>query len=523
MIKNSDDELIFADEQASFQISTPGTNPWLIMVVDDEPAVHEVTKLALKGVKFANRPLQFIDAYSGDEACELIKQYPETAIMLLDVVMETDHAGLEVARYVRETVSNQSVRIVLRTGQPGQAPEREVITTYDINDYKEKTELTSSKLFTLIYASLRAYRDIMTIEASKGGLAQVIEASAGIFQLSSLDLFSQGVLEQLVALVQADPGALYIKSNSTLNALALRYNEDQWHTVAGTGAYSGPTGRDAATLLDSDHRQLISESLRQRKSLHKGHCFSAYLEDKLGNINVLLLDGVDSINPMESDLIHLFMRNVSIAFENINLRLELEETRRDIVCLLGEAVERRSRETGNHVRRVAAISELLARSIGLTEEEAMVLKFASPLHDLGKIAIPDAILNKPGLLTPEENQIMREHAEIGYSMLISSKRMVLRAAAIIAHEHHERWDGTGYPQRKAGQNIHIYGRITAVADVYDALLNDRCYKKAWPLQQALDFFKAERGRHFDPQLVDLLFENLDEIQQIQITYRDNFN
>lgn len=118
---------------------------------------------------------------------------------------------------------------------------------------------------------------------------------------------------------------------------------------------------------------------------------------------------------------------------------------------------------------------------------------------------------------------MRQHAEIGHSMLVSSKRKVLRAAAIIAHQHHERWDGTGYPQGTAGSDIHIYGRITAIADVYDALLNDRCYKKAWPLEKALDLFKAERGRHFDPQLVDLLFEKIDEIERIQDRYRDSFH
>lgn len=523
MTQNTNDELTFADEEALPTASSTGVNPWRVMIVDDEVAIHEVTKLALKGVKFANRPLEFIDAYSGAQACELMGRHPDVAIMLLDVVMETDHAGLDVARHVRESLGNQNVRIVLRTGQPGQAPERDVITTYDINDYKEKTELTSSKLFTLIYASLRAYRDITTIEAGKRGLAHVIEASAGIFQLSALDRFSHGVLEQLVALVQADPGAVYLKSNASLNALALSYNEDQWQAVAGTGTYSTSDLGQACVSLDPEHRELLSESLRQRKSLHKGQFYVAYLEDTQGNVNALLLEGVDSVQPMESDLMQLFMRNVSIAFENIHLRFDLEETQRDIVCLLGEAVERRSRETGNHVRRVAAISELLARAVGLSDEEATILKYASPLHDLGKIAIPDEILNKPGLHTPQETAVMRQHAEIGYSMLVSSKRKVLRAAAIIAHQHHERWDGTGYPQAMAGPDIHIYGRITAVADVYDALLNDRCYKKAWPLQKALDLFKAERGRHFDPQLVDLLFEKIDEVERIQDRYRDSFH
>lgn len=520
MTNSDDDDLIFAKEDEAPAGEPAGGRPWNIMIVDDEAAVHEVTKLALQGVTFANRPLHFIDAYSGEQARQMLQEHKDIALILLDVVMETDHAGLEVAKFVRETLRDQSVRIVLRTGQPGQAPEREVITTYDINDYKEKTELTSSKLFTLIYSALRAYRDITTIEAGKKGLANVIVASAGIFQLSALDRFSKGVLEQLVALVQADPSAVFIKSNTSLNALALRYNEEQWQAVASTGIDTSSDGGIAfARFLDS-HQAILTETLRLRKSVYKDQSYAAYLEDSLGNVNVLLLDGVDSIEPMESDLIQLFMRNVSIAFENVNLRHDLEETQKDIVFMLGEAVEWRSRETGNHVRRVAAISELLAKRYGLSDDEAATLKYASPLHDLGKIAIPDEILNKPGAHTPEETKIMREHAEIGYRMLVSSKRKILRAAAVVAHEHHERWDGTGYPQGKAGEDIHIYGRITALADVYDALLNDRCYKKAWPQQKALDLFKAERGKHFDPRLVDLLFENLDDILRIQSLYRD---
>jgi response regulator RpfG family c-di-GMP phosphodiesterase len=516
------DDLIFADEDSGTDGGQQEAAPWKVMIVDDEPAIHEVTKIALKGVKFSDRPLEFIDCYSGAEACETIQNHQDVALMLLDVVMETDHAGLDVAKFVRASVGNQNVRIVLRTGQPGQAPEREVITAYDINDYKEKTELTSSKLFTVIYSSLRAYRDITTIEASKHGLAHVIDASASIFQLSALDRFSQGVLEQLTALVQADPGALYLKSSPSLDALAVTYRRNEWHVVAGTGAYADYSGRDTSASLLSNG-QLLDDVLKERRSLNRGRSYAAYFEDRLGNVSVLLLTGVDSITPIESDLIQMFMRNVSIAFENINLHSDLEETQRDIVCLLGESVERRSRETGNHVRRVAAISEKLALAYGLSEEEAQMLKYASPLHDLGKIAIPDAILNKPGIHTPEESAIMRQHAEIGHAMLVSSKRKVLQAAAIVAHEHHERWDGTGYPQGKAGKDIHIFGRITAVADVFDALLNDRCYKKAWPLEQVLDLFRKERGKQFDPDLVDLMFERLDELEQIRVAYRDEFN
>lgn len=520
---HSTDELVFAPESAAKREPVNNLSPWKVMIVDDEPAIHDVTKLALKGVCFSGRPLEFIECFDGAEACRVIHDHPDVALMLLDVVMETDHAGLDVAKYVREVARNQNVRIVLRTGQPGQAPEREVITAFDINDYKEKTELTSSKLFTLIYSSLRAYRDITAIEAGKRGLAQVIEASANIFQLSALDRFSQGVLEQLAAVVQADPSAIFLKTDTPLDALAIAYNEKQWHVVAGTGAFSEFTGQDVANELLKNRAALLGEALTKRSSIYRDRTYAAYLEDRLGNVNILLLDSVDSIAPMESDLIQLFMRNVSIAFENINLHSDLEETQREIVCLLGEAVERRSKETGNHVRRVAAISELLAIASGLDNEQALTLKYASPLHDLGKIAIPDEILNKPGIHTPDESVVMKQHAQIGYNMLHSSKRKVLQAAAIVAHQHHERWDGKGYPEGLSGQEIHIFGRITAVADVFDALSNDRCYKKAWSFEKVKAFFMEERGKQFDPDLVDLLFENISKVAEIQLRYQDVFS
>lgn len=492
------------------------------MIVDDEPGVHDITTLALKSVSFSGRPLEFIHCYSGKQACESIIKHPDVAMMMLDVVMETDHAGLDVVKFVREVANNHTVRIILRTGQPGRAPEREVITAFDINDYKDKTELTSSKLFTLVYSCLRSYRDIVAIDASKKGLSRVIDASAHIFKLSAVENFTRGVLEQLVALVSGKPDAVLIKSKTDVDGLVVSYEKEHWNLVAGTGRFTQVADLNQRANFGVFNK-LLDMVMQQKRFVYQDRTYAAYFEDRQGNVNVLILDGVDSSESVDNDIIQIFMRNVSIAYENIKLQLDLEETQREIVCLLGEAVERRSMETGNHVRRVAAMSELLALASGLSEEESAILRYASPLHDLGKIAIPDSILNKPGTHTPEETLIMRTHAEIGYQMLAASNRKVLKAAAVIAHEHHERWDGKGYPQGKSGNDIHINGRITAIADVFDALANDRCYKKAWPMDKILDLFRQEKGKHFDPQLVDLLFERLDEIKVIQSQYQDKIS
>jgi response regulator RpfG family c-di-GMP phosphodiesterase len=187
---------------------------------------------------------------------------------------------------------------------------------------------------------------------------------------------------------------------------------------------------------------------------------------------------------------------------------------------MGEIGESRSKETGNHVKRVAEYSYILAKGAGMSEEEAEVLKMASPMHDIGKVAIPDAVLKKPGQLTDEEYRIMQSHTVIGYNLLKNSKRRILKAAAIVAHEHHEKWDGTGYPRGLAGEDIHIYGRITAVADVFDALASDRVYKKAWDLERIIDLFRRERGRHFDPRLVDVFLEHLPAFLDIRDRFAD---
>ncbi|WP_038086501.1 HD-GYP domain-containing protein [Tumebacillus flagellatus] len=208
------------------------------------------------------------------------------------------------------------------------------------------------------------------------------------------------------------------------------------------------------------------------------------------------------------------------SLEAAMLANEIEETQREIIFVMGEVGETRSKETGYHVKRVAEYSKILALGYGLSEEEADLIKTASPMHDIGKVAIPDSILKKPGRLTPEEFEHMKQHTTIGYNLMKNSKRRILKAAATIALQHHERWNGTGYPYGLKEGEIHLYGRITAVADVFDALGSERVYKKAWELDRILELFREERGQHFDPDLVDIFFENLDKFVEIKETYQD---
>ncbi|MCD4668610.1 MAG: HD domain-containing protein [Sulfurimonas sp.] len=216
-------------------------------------------------------------------------------------------------------------------------------------------------------------------------------------------------------------------------------------------------------------------------------------------------------------LIYLF---VKLIYNEEKFHKELEDTQKEIIYKMGEIGESRSQETGNHVKRVAKYSRLLALLSGLDEKNANLIYTASPMHDIGKVAISDSILKKPGKLTDEEWVVMQSHSEIGYKILKDSSRPIFKTAAIVSYQHHEKWDGSGYPNKLKGEEIHIFGRITALADVFDALGSDRCYKKAWDLEKILNLFKEEKGKHFDPKLVELFLNNLDKFLLIRNKFQD---
>jgi len=233
------------------------------------------------------------------------------------------------------------------------------------------------------------------------------------------------------------------------------------------------------------------------------------------------LSGSGSFTNQDMEYLLLAASYTGKELEAALLQEEIEQTQREIIFTLAETGEMRSKETGNHVKRVAEYSRVLADAIGLDPMEAELLKYASPLHDIGKIAIPDAILLKPGKLDDEERKIMETHSHLGYEMLKHSERRILKTAAVIAAQHHEKWDGTGYPARLSAEGIHIFGRITAVADVFDALACDRVYKKAWDMDRITTLFLEEKGHHFDPDLIDAFMANLDRLIHIRDTFRDN--
>lgn len=317
------DDFLFAEEP---EISEPvAYGSWKILIVDDEPEVHVVTRLALSDFQFQHKTLSFLNAYSGEEAKALLAEHSDIAIVLLDVVMETDDAGLQVARYIRETLNNQHVRIIMRTGQPGQAPERQVIVDYDINDYKSKTELTAQKLFTVIMSSLRSYRDIMSLEQSRQGLEKIITASVDLFAAHSMDQFIHGVIQQLTSVLGCGEDALLV--SSSLVAASVKPSDPHNLVVfAGQGEFDQQEGRLINDVLDPTLLDAFEEALQTKAIVYRDNYLVAYCFSQFTHGSLLYVSGLPvQMNSNQKRLVELFSQNVQIAYENVQLQHEIQK------------------------------------------------------------------------------------------------------------------------------------------------------------------------------------------------------
>jgi len=489
---------------------------WNILIVDDEEGIHEVSKLALGNFEFEKRKCNFISAYSAQEAKEIVKNTPNIALALVDVVMESDHAGLELISYIRNELGNQLIRLILRTGQPGQAPEERVINEYDINDYKDKSELTSQKLYTAVLTSLRAYRDMSTINKNRQGLKKIIQATSSIEKMFSTENFLNAMLEQLISIL--DLGDY----DDDISCFVAAVSDHNFFYIAGSGKYKSME----KNTIYSDKKEIIHPLIKEVftdgcQEINQDDFYILYIPTKLEYSGfILYIDTNEPIEEQDKDMIKLFLDKITTAYENSTLSKELEESHREIIFTISEIAEQRSKETGKHVKRVALYSQLLAKAYGLPEKELEIIYIASSMHDIGKMGTPDNILKKPGLLSDDEMTIMKEHSSLGHKMLHTSKHDIMKVSSVIAKEHHEKFDGSGYPSALKGEEINLYARIVALADVFDALCSKRIYKEAWEMDRVLEHIRSEKGKHFDPKLVDLFFENLDEILKIQSEYRD---
>lgn len=518
-------DFLNAEVEDAEQYNNKFSNYYKVVIADDEEEIHRMTKLVLKGFELEGTKLQFYDTYSGRETIEFLKQNNDIAIILLDVVMEEDDAGLKVVKYLRETLNNNMTRIILRTGQPGKAPEEKVIVEYEIDDYKSKTELTVQKLFSTIYVCLRAHKNIKALNRHKEGLHKVINASQDLFKYHSFNEFMNGMLIQVIALFDVDVDSMYIRNEhqNTIDGMAFIQMMDSVKVLAATGKYEGMIG---STITSENCPENLIKLIKQIESskeeelvIRRGEYLGIFKQsaDKFIKNYIILETRVDTDN---LDLIKLFLTNFSLAIDNFMLNMNVNETQNEIIFRISEIVENRCDSTANHLRRVSNITKILATNLGLDEDKANAAALASVIHDVGKIGISDEILLKPGKLTVEEYDTMKKHTTIGYNIFKDSKLALLNLAANIALYHHERYDGKGYPLGKKGGEIPKECEIVAVADVFDALISKRCYKDAWPEDEVIKYFKDNRGTQFAPDVVDELFRSLNCIREVIKSYID---
>lgn len=505
-------------KQATTQTTTKRATgmPWKVAIIDDEEQVHAVTQLVLKNTHIDDLPLQFLNAYSAAEGLSLFQNHPDIALAFIDVIMESDDAGLQLIHKIRNELGNHTTRIVLRTGQPGTSPEETVIRTYDINDYKSKTELTDTKLKTCVYSSIRSYRDIITIETSKRGMQKVIAASDSVLRSQTLYQFGNAILNHTIQLLGIKTAEMYLISQHVD-----LFGDAEMILLAATGDEVKLDTHWSADIMPADVKKIIQQTLTQKQSYRDGSIFIGYYHTNSSTESVLYTRFHEEHSALQDEILTLFAANITLIFQNLHSREHIQETQKELLLVLGDAIEQRSKETGSHVRRVALMCELIALKLGQSSEYAEMLKYASPLHDIGKIGIPETILHKPGKLDDAEWEMMKTHAQIGYELLKHSTRTIAKMGARIALTHHEHWDGNGYPAGLKGDDIPLEGRIVAIIDVIDALGSERAYKKPWQENDIIQYIRERSGKQFDPAIADAALELFDHFREIRHNFPDH--
>ncbi len=390
-----------------------------------------------------------------------------------------------------------------------------MIRDYDINDYKAKTELTAQKLYTTTLTALRAYEHIMILERSKVGMEQVVTATKNVMDKLGFAAFTKAALEQIITLINVTDTMLLDLSDHLYESTKLTTHI---RTLGGTGRFSNEQSHFNSPS-DLPFSDLLHRSIAQGESILEGDEILIYCRSEHYAV-VFYLEAEGALADLDKHLLEVFTENLVVGLKNIDLNDQMKSSQREVIYRLTEVVESRSNETGFHVKRVARYCELLAKLYGLSEEQCETILFASPLHDIGKVGIPDRVLNKPGKLDEEEWSVMQTHAQCGENMLAGSDLTLLDAGATIAGTHHERWDGTGYPNGLTGTQIPIYGRICALADIFDALCSKRCYKEPWDLDKVFEYIESESGKFFDPTLVKLFLDNRERFLAIKEELRD---
>ncbi|MDP2850251.1 MAG: response regulator [Sulfuricurvum sp.] len=455
-----------------------------LLVVDDEPRNIQVVSNVLKEID----DYHILYATNGEQALQRVEKN-DIDLILLDMMMPLLD-GLETCKRLKADPRYSAIPVIFLTAKND---EESLIKAFDAGavDYVSKPFLRRELIARVTtHLHLRLAQKELSSELYEN--KELLKQYKEIVDLSSI-------------VTKSDPSGRIIYANDNFCAISgYTHNEllGKSHNIVRHPEVPSSFYKDMWATI-------------QQKQPWRGIVKNITKEGK-----IYVVDAVVSpiLNSKDEIIEYISLRKDITPL--IELKEEIEATQKELILMLGNVGENRSKETAAHVRRVAEYAKILAVAYGLSPSECEILWSTATMHDIGKVGIPDHILNKPGKLSDEEFAIMKTHAETGYSFFKNSSRRLLQAAAIVAHEHHERWDGLGYPRGIAGEDIHIFGRITAIADVFDALGAKRVYKRGWEIDEILNYFKEQSAKQFDPKLVELLLVNVDKFLAINETYQD---
>lgn len=557
-------------------VLSPG-DYWKVLVIDDEQEVHDVTELVLRNFEFEGKSLKLLHAYSATEGIRVFGEHEDIAVALVDVVMDGDDAGLRLVRHVRQSMGNHFVRIILRTGQPGLAPEREVISRYEINDYKAKTELSAQKLFSVMVSALRGYRDIKALDDTRKGLERMLETATALFRARTIPRFAEIALGKLVSLFNQERailqdrqgGGVFIAQSSQLFsrgevlafigspamasngmhtilprqvaniersiqtisiAITTRYNEDFLIHIT--------LGRQITQL---DHT--LAELFRLKATLALEHLLVLQKSQDAQRqaINALARIVHDRSPPsfprhadsspesLESDAYNTLAESVSEIYIRHNMvgtagvvDFLYQLTTQAEIGTWGSA-ERAAR----HIIRIGRYAEFISQQAGLDREFCNAIKFAAGLHDIGNLFAPPYLSSAWYLTDSISCRIASEHTRSGKDFLMCSSKSalsppILHMAADIAMHHHETWAGSGYPNGLSGQAIPLAARIVAVADFFDTHSYTQVDGEATSLsdKEIYELIAASSNYYFDPEIARVFLEGYDELLSLRDALSD---
>ena len=448
-----------------------------VLIVDDSKVIHLQIKDILADICVEGRQLDFDDAY-GFEDFKKLYEPGKYALVLTDLVMEEDVSGVRVINYLRHELNDAKTRVVLMTANPEKVPHDLLLRDYDVNSYIEKRSMTDFLLKLTVISLLKTYKDITAFEKAINSIDYVVH--------NSKDMALEDMLVETF---------FQIKSFLTLKMSNVNVN--------------GEIYVDKKKIFPP----LNVDNLAEKTGLNERYEFEIEILERRVR---LVIFSSKKLTKTDLEYVNALLSNLKYSY----FYTELSGVENELVLRLSNLIETRSEETGNHVKRVAEISYLLALDSGFNNKEAELIRSSSGLHDIGKIGIPDYILNKPEKLNDYEYAIMKEHSLIGFEILKNSRWKVFELGAMISLQHHERWDGTGYPYGLKGEEIAPEARIVQVADVFEALTHDRCYRPAWPVDKAVDYVRDMKGKQFAPEVIDVFTRRLWDIIDILNQYRD---